>query len=247
MNGRGIVLRHRPRGECDRLVTIFSREEGPRTLLARGAQRMGSPLAGRAEPLTEIEYLVKAAKGFPLLTEVREREPFLRAKTVAAARARSLVVIELLGRLYPEGRRDETGYDLARACLASLDRHADDPARGDLALVWYKLNLLEHEGVALRPFVCGGCGAHHPATALTAAGELLCPGCLGRRGGTPLSRAADLLARIRDLHPGEHGLPAAGRNTQAIKPHVDRYFAAQTGLVLRAEGLIPAPALPVPA
>lgn len=239
MNGRGLVLKYRPHGESDRLVTLFSREEGLRALLARGAAKPGSSLAGRVEPLTEIEYLAKPARGFSLLTQVRETLPFLRAKTTPAIRARAFVVLELVLRLYPEGRRDERAYDLTRDCLACLDRAETCEARADLALLWYKLNLLEHEGMALRPFVCGGCGAHHPATALTASGELRCPECLGRRGGTALGRAADLIARIRDLRPQRDGLPAAGANTRAIKPHVDRYFAAQTGLLLHAERLVP--------
>ena len=73
-----IVLKRRDQGEADRLLTVFTRDRGKLTLLAKGVRRQASRKAGHIEPFTQVDLLVAKGKSLDLVTQ---------AETVAAHRA----------------------------------------------------------------------------------------------------------------------------------------------------------------
>ena len=73
-----IVLKRRDQGEADRLLTVFTRDRGKVTLLAKGVRRQASRKAGHIEPFTQVDLLVAKGKSLDLVTQ---------AETVAAHRA----------------------------------------------------------------------------------------------------------------------------------------------------------------
>ena len=50
-----IVLRHADWGEADRLITLYSREQGKLRAIAKGARKITSRKAGHLEPFTHVK------------------------------------------------------------------------------------------------------------------------------------------------------------------------------------------------
>jgi DNA repair protein RecO (recombination protein O) len=58
---RALVLRRRDAGESDRALTLLTEERGLVEVVAKGARKVGSRLAGCSEPLAVCE--LEVAKG----------------------------------------------------------------------------------------------------------------------------------------------------------------------------------------
>ena len=53
-----VILQHSDWGEADRLLRIFSREQGKLKIVAKGARRIRSRKAGHLEPVTRVSLLL---------------------------------------------------------------------------------------------------------------------------------------------------------------------------------------------
>lgn len=77
----GIIIRHQDAREVDRLITVYSQEQGMVTLRARGTRKISSKLAGSLEPLHAV--LVTAVSGATLDTvtgaEIQSTYPRIHA------------------------------------------------------------------------------------------------------------------------------------------------------------------------
>ncbi len=76
----GIVLKRRNFGEADRILTIFSKERGKITVLAKGVRRITSRRAGNVELLNRTVMYLHQGRGLPILTEATTLEPYQKIK-----------------------------------------------------------------------------------------------------------------------------------------------------------------------
>lgn len=178
-----IVLKRRDMGEADRLLTVFTRDRGKLTLLAKGVRRQASRKAGHIEPFTCTDLLVAKGKSLDIVTQ---------AETVAAHRhlredlwrsSWAYYVVELADAFVQEADPNALLFDLLLETLGRLDGAADL----GLAVRYYELHALALVGYQPQLFRCvqcnellqpevnflslarGGClcpqhGAHHPET-----------------------------------------------------------------------------------
>lgn len=72
----GVILKKRNFGEADRLLTIFTRDFGKITALAKGARRPRSKKAGHIELGNWCKLFVARGKNIDLLTEVQLKRAF---------------------------------------------------------------------------------------------------------------------------------------------------------------------------
>ena len=63
----GIVIRTMPYGENNKIVTLFTREAGKITCMARGAKKPASRLAAITQPFTHGTYSIYKGKGMGTL------------------------------------------------------------------------------------------------------------------------------------------------------------------------------------
>lgn len=66
-NTAAFILRRRAYREHDVLVDLYSLDKGKLSLLARGAKKSGSKLAGHIEPLTLADIMIVRGRGFDYL------------------------------------------------------------------------------------------------------------------------------------------------------------------------------------
>ena len=61
-----VVLRHADWGEADRILTLYTREQGKVRAVAKGARKMRSRKAGHLEPFTHITLQLARARDLRL-------------------------------------------------------------------------------------------------------------------------------------------------------------------------------------
>jgi DNA repair protein RecO (recombination protein O) len=64
----GFVIGRQQLGEADRILRLFTREEGRIDVMARGIRRAGAKLASRTEPFYEVEWRLVVGKQLPIVT-----------------------------------------------------------------------------------------------------------------------------------------------------------------------------------
>ena len=103
---RAVILRRIPFGDTSWILHAFTADEGAVSLMARGARRPGSPMAGAVEPLglSEIVVSVKPGRDLQTLsqaTAVSQREGLRRDLAATAGAMLCVIAHELI----PESHR----------------------------------------------------------------------------------------------------------------------------------------------
>lgn len=150
-----IVLRRRDMGEADRLLTVFARDQGKLTLLAKGVRRQASRKAGHIEPFTYTELLVAKGKSLDLVTQAETIEPHRHIREDLWRSSWAYYVVELADAFTQEADPNDLLFDLLLETLGRLD----DPETADLGLAvrYYELHLLALAGYQPQLFRCVQC------------------------------------------------------------------------------------------
>ncbi|QWV94858.1 DNA repair protein RecO [Geomonas oryzisoli] len=121
----GIVLRLTDFGEADRIVTLFTLEQGKLQGVARGAKRSKKRFAGALEPFAHLKVQLHLGTGLPTLSgaDILGIFPGIRADLAKIGCA--AYACELVERLTPE---EEPSPRLFRLLYCYLERLNDAPA-----------------------------------------------------------------------------------------------------------------------
>lgn len=150
-----IILRHANWGEADRLVTLYTREQGKMRAIAKGARKITSRKAGHLEPFTQVKLQLARGRDLFIVTQADTLDAYqpLRENLVLTGYASYLV--ELLDRfVYEEGSANPT---LFRLLADSLKRLADGEDTW-LAVRYYEIRLLDFLGFRPQLSKCANCG-----------------------------------------------------------------------------------------
>ncbi len=171
-------------GEADRLLTVFARDRGKLTLLAKGVRRQASRKAGHLEPFTCTDLLVAKGKSLDLVTQAETITAHRRLREDLWRSSWAYYVVELVDAFTQEADPNAVLFDLLAETLDRLDNPETNLA---LAVRYYELHALALAGYQPQLFRCvqcdallkpevnflslerGGClcpqhGAHHPDT-----------------------------------------------------------------------------------
>ena len=95
----GVILSRRNFGESDRILTIFTRDHGKLTALAKGVRRPKSRKGGHVEIGNWCKLFIARGKNIDLLTEVETKKAFGIADFTAAKANKIYHLLELVGSL----------------------------------------------------------------------------------------------------------------------------------------------------
>jgi DNA repair protein RecO (recombination protein O) len=219
---KAVILRRIPYGDTSWILHVFTREEGTMGLLARGARRPGSPLAGALEPLglSELEVSTKPGRDLQTLSQAQplELRPGLR-KDLAASAA-GLVCAETVLRMVREPGEHAGVFDALEGALARLDRDGYDPRP-----LWHFLGrFCEEMGWALAVDHCAECGSEsiprEPVLSIPHGG-FLCRDCGIRSHQPPLDPIR--AGALRDAASGREGDSATWERGEC-DAHEDVWF-----------------------
>ena len=197
-----IVLRHRRLGDADRIVTLLTPTRGKVDVVAKGALRSRSRMAGHLEPLTRTEVVLAHGRSMDIVTQAQTLDSFTALHTDLDRLSTGMYLLEATDRLTFEEADLHTVYDLLHAALVRL-------ARGDgLQLVarTFELALLEATGFLPEWSECLQCGlpvAAEDAAWSATSGGVFCPNCRGAHAAVPIEPRALRVLRAFQSQPYE--------------------------------------------
>ena len=174
-----IILRRIPLSETDKILTLFTREYGKLSAVAKGSRRTTSRLSGATEPLMFLRALLAEGMNLDVVTQAEIRESFPIVRGDFGLFLRATYACELLDRLTVERDPAPEAFDLLLSTLYILQR-AIEP---DAALHAYELQLMALVGYEPRLDACVRCerdmlsGDLFPGGFSPVRGGVLCEDC----------------------------------------------------------------------
>lgn len=172
-----IILRGRDYKEHDKLVTLYSLEQGRQTVLAKGVKKPTGKLRGLVQPFTQARLTLTKGRGsLPVLTQGEVERPFVSLRQDLAKIAYASYFAELVYAALPEGKVNRAAFLLVLAAFALLDMDADAAQTAR----YFELHLLDALGLAPRLSSCLGCERGIPGGRfylVPERGGLLCATC----------------------------------------------------------------------
>lgn len=216
-----VVLRHSDWGEADRILTLFTLQQGKLRALAKGVRKLRSRKAGHLQPFTRVRLFFARSRDLPIITQAETAEAYLPLHDDLLRTAFTAYVVELVDRFTYEN--EDLPY-LFHLLTDTLERLASLPHE-DLWLVsrWYEVRLLDILGFRPELFQCVSCQKElKPEDQFFSAqlGGALCPGCgAGTASAYPVSMPALRLLR----HLQRSGWLDASRSPvpEELRPEVE--------------------------
>lgn len=207
-----LVLRVRPLGEADRVLTLLTRTEGKLQAVARGSRRPRSRLMGATQPLCHGRYLLMSGRELDTVQQAELIDHGLRPLREDLRRMAAASVAAELVDLLVEAR--EPSEPLFAALLAAWSAMAGAPPGAlDRVVYWFAVHLMDLLGYAPSLERCAGCGRELPAAETVRfsarEGGSLCGACAAARDpGAPVLKPE---ARAALRHLRQHDAGAAVR------------------------------------
>lgn len=137
-----IVLRRRDAGESDRRLTVLTVERGKIDVLAKGARKAASRLAGISDPLCVGRLSVVQGKQTLFITQAQPMLSFRGLREDYEKLSFGLALAELYAAVLPIDEPFPEAYDLLVFSLRHLEVHPKPLA----ALLWAQVQLLSISG-----------------------------------------------------------------------------------------------------
>ncbi len=229
-----IILRHANWGEADRLVTLYTREQGKMRAIAKGARKITSRKAGHLEPFTQVKLQLARGRDLFIVTQADTLDAYqpLRENLVLTGYASYLV--ELLDRfVYEEGSANPT---LFRLLADSLKRLADGEDTW-LAVRYYEIRLLDFLGFRPQLLKCANCGREIKPEDQFFSFSLGGVVCLRCGQGLPhlKSISVETLKYLRHFQRSSYGEAARARPSAEVRAETENLMQAYFTYLLERE------------
>ncbi len=171
-----VVLKRMDLGEADRIVTLFSRDEGKIRAVAKGVRRSTSRSAGHLEPFTLSDVLLAVGRELDVISQADTLESFREIREDLDLTTHAYYLTELVDLLTEDRQENRLVYDILIGGLHQLIEAADTR----MVIILFHLDLLEAVGYRPELRECVACRAdiapdrNHFSSLL---GGVLCPAC----------------------------------------------------------------------
>lgn len=214
-----IILQHSDWGEADRILRIFTREQGKLRAIAKGARKMQSRKAGHLEPFMRSKLMLAKGRDMWIVTQAEVIEPYSSLRENLESTARVAYVIELLDRLtYEEGPNWQL-YDLAVKTLTRLVEEKDP----FVPIHYYEMRVLDLTGYRPLLFECASCKKEIKAEDQffsAGLGGVLCPNC-GARTADSRMISMDALRYLRHFQRSSYAEALKADPSEKTRQEVD--------------------------
>ena len=203
---RAIVLRVRPLGEKDRVLTLLSADHGKLSAAARGARGPKSKLAAVSQPFTLARFLLAHGRSMEIVAQAEIENAHTHIALDLLKTAWASYLCELSDAV-PEAQPDEILFHLLSIALAALDASPSTPSEVETVGRWFEARYLSHLGYAPTLGRCVACGTKITADADDSTQQVgfspqlggnLCNGC-GPRDPSRLNVRVQALRALRKL------------------------------------------------
>jgi DNA repair protein RecO (recombination protein O) len=219
-----IVLKHADFGEADRLLTLYTREQGKLRALAKGARKPGSRKGGHVEPFTRTKLQLATGRDLFIVNQAEAIEAYSALTENLEALGYASYVVELLDRFSADHDANQTIYRLVRDTLARL-------AAGEemqLAVRYYEVRLLDQVGFRPELQSCLNCRKPiQPQDQYFSfeQGGVLCPQC-GPRDTAARRISLAALKVLRHLQRSSYTEARRAKLTAAVQAELEALMNA---------------------
>ncbi|MEN8614429.1 DNA repair protein RecO [Dehalogenimonas sp. THU2] len=171
-----VVIKRARLKEADRVITLFTRELGKISAIARGVRKAKSKLAGHLETLTYTDVTLARGKNMDIIIGSQTLNAHLDIRNSLERTSYALYFTELVYHFAPEGQPNLPLFDLLTETLGNLGQTANL----ELLSRFFELNHLTNLGYQPSLYRCLNCGSDlQPVTNYFSAlaGGTLCPDC----------------------------------------------------------------------
>lgn len=180
-----LVLRHSNFGEADRILVLFTREQGKVRAVAKGVRKLKSRKAGHLEPFTRVQLQLARGRDLPIITQAETVEAYTNIRASLEVTAQAAYLVEVLDRFTFEEEENRELYRLAVESLQRLDSGIDP----FYVNRYFDLHVLDVLGFKPELFACVVCRQQIVAVDQyfsAALGGIVCPKCgSGLEGARP--------------------------------------------------------------
>ncbi len=154
-SSEGIILKRIDFGEADKLITIFTKNKGKITCLARGIRRIKSRRAGNVELLNRAKLFFAQSKSLPILTEAESLETYKSLKKDLTKVGYAYHLAELVDQFFHDHQESYKTFELLAEALGLLDK--TDTKKAENVVRAFELKLLSLAGYSPQLFNCVKC------------------------------------------------------------------------------------------
>ena len=172
----GIVLRRIDLGEKDRILTVFTRELGKLSAVAKGSRRPGSRLGGASEPFTYMKMLLGKGRDLQVLSQADIKESFPNVKSDIRRVAHGIYLLELVNHFVDERQPSSDVFDTLLSSMYVIESGTDP----EIAARHFELSLLSVLGYEPHFEACLLCGrriGRRKAAFSPSLGGIVCRNC----------------------------------------------------------------------
>ncbi len=231
----GLVLRTTDYGESNKIVVIFTRENGKIGAMARGAKKPNSRLASVSQPLTYGHFLVMLGSGLGSLQQGEIIHPLKSLKQDIFLTAYASYLVELTDKATEERKRNPYLFELLIQTLTYMDDGLDPQVLTNI----YEMKLLNSFG--LYPILdgCAICKETEGTFAFSIKeGGFICHRCIHNdphhlKISPSVARLLRLFYYI-DIHR-LGSINVKDETKREIKKVIDAYYEEYSGLQLKTK------------
>jgi DNA repair protein RecO (recombination protein O) len=195
-----VIIRRSDFAEADRLLTLIT-PQGKRRVVAKGARKTTSRLAGHIELFSHTILLLAVGRNLDIITQSAIVDSFDQLRTDLTRISAAYYVAELVDRFIEDEDENRLVFDLLVQTLTALDT---TPQIG-LVLRSYELHLLGLVGYRPQLHQCVSCHEQLTEEAdrfSSSTGGMLCPRCANTdRQAHQISLATFKLLRYLQIQP----------------------------------------------
>ena len=119
-SSEGIILARRNFGEADRIISIYTKDYGRLSFIAKGVRKLTSRKRASLEVFTHISFLAHRGKSLDIITEAQTLEYYRNMRKSLKKVSLAYFFCEVVGRITREGEGNEELYDLTLTYLEEL-------------------------------------------------------------------------------------------------------------------------------
>lgn len=205
-NLTAILLRRIEYGDYDLIVTLFSKQSGKVSAIAKSAKKSVKRFSGVLEPFSELEVVLSKpkGKGLPILKEAALIDPFFRIRADIQKTAYASYWLEMIYLWMADGEPLDELYQLARHVLWKLNEKQSSP---EMLSILFQMRFLSLYGFRPNFDECRCCNTmmdkivRHTVFADLSKGGVACENCAGE-SRTRLAISKGTLKQMRWLDSG---------------------------------------------
>jgi DNA repair protein RecO (recombination protein O) len=200
----GVVLKTIKLGEADRIVTLFTRENGKVRAVAKGIRKTKSRFGGRLEPFTRVQLLIYRGRSLDTITQADILDSFDHVRRDYRSLTSASAMAEIVEKITPER---EGAFNTYAVLIGGLKALAEN--KGDSVLPAFLIKLLSVTGYNPELQACAGCGDQTFLGGFSPAlGGAVCESCW-TEDQNALGIPADRIELMSDLLGSEFGYQAS--------------------------------------